>query len=109
MAEIGKHVDCITAMVTFECEKDQQDKICSLVKAYISDFISHQEGLLSCHLHKSMCGERVVNYAQWRSMEHFLAFGEKAKQRPELPKLLEFKPRAVFYQIDLSVDGPALV
>ena len=107
MAEISAEKKCITAIVTFDCEPEQQAELAQKVRAYIKDFISQQDGLISSHLHLSMCGKRVVNYAQWQSMEHFKAFGEKAKSRPELPAMLAFKPHAVFYEVDLSVDGPA--
>jgi quinol monooxygenase YgiN len=105
MAIIGDKQDCITAIVTFNCEADQQKDLADKVRAYIKDFISEQEGLISSHLHLSICGTRVVNYAQWKSMEHFKAFGEKARSRPELPAMLAFKPHAVFYKVDMSVEG----
>ena len=105
MATISDKQDCITAIVSFNCEPEQQDDLADKVRAYIKDFISQQDGLISSHLHLSICKTRVVNYAQWKSMEHFKAFGEKARTRPELPALLAFKPHAVFYKVDLSVEG----
>jgi len=105
MAIISDKQDCITAIVTFKCEPEQQKDLADKVRAYIKDFISEQDGLISSHLHLSICKTRVVNYAQWKGMEHFKAFGEKAKARPELPAMLAFKPHAVFYKIDLSVEG----
>ena len=107
MATISDQQDCITVMVTFECTAEQQAGLADQVRAYIRDFISHQAGLISSHLHLSLCGTRVVNYAQWQNMENFKAFGEKARQRPELPALLAWKPKAVFYRVDFSVDGVA--
>ena len=107
MATISDKQDCLTVMVTFECAAEQQGTLADMVRAYIQDFISQQAGLLSSHLHLSLCGTRVVNYAQWRSMDDFKAFGEKARQRPELSALLAYKPRAVFYQVDFSVEGAA--
>lgn len=105
MAIISDKKNCITAIVTFKCEPEQQKDLADKVHAYIKDFISQQEGLISSHLHLSFCKTRVVNYAQWQSMEHFKAFGEKAKTRPELPAMLAFKPHAVFYKVDFSVEG----
>lgn len=105
MAIISDKQDCITAIVTFNCEPEQQKELANKVRAYIKDFISQQNGLISSHLHLSICKTRVVNYAQWKSMEHFKAFGEKAKTRPELPALLAFKPHAVFYKVDFSIEG----
>lgn len=105
MATISDKQNCITAIVTFKCEPEQQKDLADKVRAYIKDFISQQEGLISSHLHLSICKTRVVNYAQWKSMEHFKAFGEKAKTRPELPAMLAFKPHAVFYKVDLSIEG----
>jgi len=104
VAIISEQLDCITAIVTFKCEPDQQKDLADKVRAYIKDFISHQDGLISSHLHLSVCGKRVVNYAQWKSMDHFKAFGEKAKTREELPAMLVFKPHAMFYKVDFSVE-----
>lgn len=105
MATISDKQDCITAIVTFNCEPEQQDGLADKVGAYIKGFISKQDGLISSHLHVSECGKHVVNYAQWQSMEHFKAFGEKAKTRPELPAMLAFKPRVVFYRVAFSVEA----
>lgn len=105
MATITDQQKCITAIVTFKCEPEQQKDLADKVRDYIKNFISQQEGLISSHLHISICGKRVVNYAQWENMEYFKAFGEKAKTRLELPELLAFKPHAVFYEVDFSVDG----
>ena len=107
MALLSDKQKCITAIVTFECEPAQQKELTDKIRAYIKNFISQQKGLISSHLHVSICGERVVNYAQWESMERFKTFGEKAKLRPELPDLLLFKPHAVFYEVDFSVEGSA--
>lgn len=104
MAIISDQHNCITAMVTFDCNKGQQNDLCRKIKAYISDFISQQDGLISSHLHKSLCGKHVVNYAQWQSMPHFKAFAKKAADRPELPELLAFSPKAVFYEVAFSVE-----
>ena len=104
MAIISEQQNCVTAIVTFSCEPEQQDDLVAKIRGYIADFISQQEGLISSHLHKSLCGKSVVNYAQWQSMAHFKAFSEKARSRPELPALLLFKPHAVFYKVDFSVE-----
>jgi len=37
-------------------------------------------------------------------MDHFKVFSEKAKSHPDLPALILFKPHAVFYKVDLSVE-----
>ena len=107
MATVSDKNNCITAIVTFECEPEQQKELADKIRAYIKNFISQQDGLISSHLHLSVCGKRVVNYAQWQSMDHFKAFGEKAKSRPELPDMLVFKPKAFFYKVDFSIEGPA--
>lgn len=104
MAILSDRHDCLTVMVTFECSTEQQAALADKVRAYIRDFISQQPGLISSHLHLSLCGTRVVNYAQWRSMDDFKAFGERARLRPELPALLAYKPKAVFYRVDFSVE-----
>ncbi len=106
MATISAQQECMTAIVTFTCEPEKQDFLSEKVRAYVDDFISQQAGLISSHVHKSICGKHVVNYAQWKDLESFIAFSEKAVDRPELPVLFEFDPQPVFYKVDFSVDGP---
>ena len=105
MAQVNSSNKLLTVMVTFDVAKEEQDKLCGIVKGYIDNFISEQEGFVSAHIHKSICGKRVVNYAQWQSLEHFKAFGEKAKTRPELPELLSYQPQASFYSVPYGVDA----
>ncbi len=104
MASLHADNKLLTVMVSFDCEAQQQAELAEKIKAYVANFISQQDGFVSSHLHVSRCGKHVVNYAQWQSMEHFKAFGEKARSRPELPELLAFKPRAVFYDVAFSAE-----
>jgi hypothetical protein len=94
----------LTAIVSFNCESEQQQNLCDKIQAYITNFISQQDGFISANLHKSQCGKKVVNYAQWQSMAHFKIFAEKARSRPELPELLQYKPEAVFYDVVFSAE-----
>ena len=105
MAVISDQQKCETVIVTFPCKKEQQDDLFDKVRAYVKDFISVQEGFISSHVHRSTCGEFVLNYAQWQSMEHFMAFAEKAQSRPELPALYEYGPTAAFYRVEYSVEA----
>ena len=105
MADVSSDSNLLTVFVSFDVEPDQQEKVCELVEDYIANFISLQAGFVSSHVHKSLCGKHVANYAQWKSMEHFKAFGEKARSWPGLPALLEFGPQATFYTVVYGADA----
>ena len=105
MPTISANSTNLTVIVTFDVAPEEQERLCTLVREYIDQFISQQPGFVSANLHKSLCGKRVINYAQWQSMEHFKAFGAKARSRPELPELLSFGPQATFYTVVHTVES----
>lgn len=58
--------------------------------------MQHQPGFISASVHASLDGQRVINYAQWESTEHFQALFQKpevVKEFERLGALAEMDPR----------------
>jgi heme-degrading monooxygenase HmoA len=55
----------------------------------------HMPGFVSANIHRSLDGKRVVNYAQWESLEAFEAMRKNPKAGPHMQAaaaLAQFEP-----------------
>ena len=84
-----------TVIVSFECQPDSQDKALEEIGAYIESFLSRQPGFVESALSGSVDGDGIVHYARWKTAADFAAAGEKAREHPDLPALMAYKPSAV--------------
>ena len=105
MAQANSSNELVTVIITFDVAEEEQAILCGLLKTYIDDFVSHQEGFACAQIHQSICGKRVVNYTQWQSLTHHKAFTEKAKTHAELPRLLSYQPQTSFYTAAYGIDA----
>ncbi|MFH8218109.1 antibiotic biosynthesis monooxygenase family protein [Streptomyces sp. NPDC018057] len=62
-----------TLINVFTVSPDRQDELIALLARATEDTMRHQPGFLHANFHASLDGERVVNYAQWESEEHYRA------------------------------------
>lgn len=67
MAVITENPGLITLVVVFQVEPEEQD---DLVNYLVETAHQHSEydGFVSCSVHQSTDGLRIVEYIQWRSM-----------------------------------------
>jgi imidazolonepropionase-like amidohydrolase len=64
-------------------------------------------GFVSAHIHKSLDGVRVANYAQWRTRDHFEAMLKNPEAIPHMKAVTELaKFDARLYEVS-SVDEAA--
>ena len=69
MITIAKELDVVTLINSFTCEpQHQQHLIDSWIRA-TEQRLGNLPGMVSAALHRSKDGTRVVNYAQWKSVE----------------------------------------
>lgn len=62
----------VTLVNTFFVEnEDQQDALINELNKATEKVMSKIDGFISANLHKSLDGKRVINYAQWESVDHF--------------------------------------
>lgn len=86
-------------IVKFETTAETQEAALVAVKNYIAGFLSQQPGFISATLHRSFDNLSIVNYAHWESASDFKRFAELAREHPDLPELLQYKPTPCFYEI----------
>lgn len=72
MATIAENPGLTTLVVVFKTTPDEQGELSEhLVKTAHQH--SHHDGFVSCSIHTSTDGVRIVEYIQWRSMAHLQA------------------------------------
>jgi len=86
-------------IVKFETTTESQEGALIAIKDYIANFLSQQPGFISATLHRSFDGLSIANYAHWESASDFKRFAELAKDHPDLPGLIRYKPSPSFYEI----------
>ncbi|MEQ8858969.1 MAG: antibiotic biosynthesis monooxygenase [Pseudomonadales bacterium] len=94
-----------TVIVSFETTPDNQQRALDEIGAYIEDFLSQQPGFLQSWLHRSLDGTSLAHYALWRSDADFKAAGEKARQHPALPALMQYKPSGRQFEVWREFGG----
>lgn len=89
MVTIAKDNDVVTVIVHFLVEPSQQQELVDNIVDYIETHVKQEPGFISANLHKSLDGNRVVNYAQWRKLEDFEAFMKKAQEQGIEPGIFQ--------------------
>ena len=56
------------------------------------DTMAKLPGFISANIYKSLDGEWVTNYAQWRSVEDFRAIFQNPQAREHMPKIRAIAP-----------------
>ncbi len=73
MTAISKDNKVVTLINIFTVEPKNQRRLVDMLVAATEQTMSHVPGFVAVNIHKSLDGERVANYAQWRSREDFEA------------------------------------
>jgi len=68
-AVIDPESDFVTFVNVFTAGSDDQQRLVDLLTEFIEDTASQAPGFLSSSIHRSLDGVRVLNYAQWESVE----------------------------------------
>src|SRR5882757_5073646 len=102
MEQIKENNDNIILINTFFVENEDQQEILTNELNKASKYImSEFDGCISANLHKSLDGKRVVNYVQWKSVEHWknMLNNEYAKKHIEEIKKIIISYDPVLYKI----------
>ncbi|MEU3825468.1 antibiotic biosynthesis monooxygenase [Streptomyces sp. SID486] len=62
-----------TLINVFAVSPDRQDELIELLARATEETMKHQPGFICANFHASLDGERVLNYAQWETEEHYRA------------------------------------
>jgi heme-degrading monooxygenase HmoA len=81
MSQIRPGNQIVTQITVVEAEPGKQDEALSVMKER-ARFMAKQPGFVSISLHRSLDGNRIVNYIQWKSRKQL----EAAHHAPEFRK-----------------------
>ncbi|MFF7474500.1 antibiotic biosynthesis monooxygenase [Streptomyces sp. NPDC008092] len=70
-AQIDSVRPVATLINVFTVPPDRQAELLALLARATEETMRHQPGFICANFHASQDGERVINYAQWESEEHY--------------------------------------
>jgi quinol monooxygenase YgiN len=89
MVTISKENKLVTLINVFTVEPENQQKLVDLLVEATEKTMKSVSGFVSANIHKSLDGERVVNYAQWRSREDFEAMVKNPEAQAHMKPIME--------------------
>ncbi len=85
VTNISTDNEVITLINVFKVEPANQEKLVQLLRKSTEEAMGTLSGWVSANIHASLDGKTVVNYAQWKSKEHF----EAMLKNPEAKKYVD--------------------
>ena len=95
MPDPSEHI----VIVNFEIEPGGQEQALQKIGAYVASFLSQQPGFIGSYLHAGKDSDSIVHYARWKTEEDFKAAGPKAREHPDMPALMAYKPSGAGFSI----------
>jgi quinol monooxygenase YgiN len=95
MTAISKDNKLVTLINVFTVEPAKQQQLIDLLIHATGVAMRHVPGFISANIHRSLDGKKVVNYAQWRSVEDFEAMQKNPAAKPHMKQaaaLAKFEP-----------------
>ena len=81
---IDARQDVVTLVNVFTVAPDRQQELVDLLDRATEELMRHLPGFVSANIHAALDGTRVVNYAQWRSVDEFRAMLENPDAAPHM-------------------------
>ncbi|MGG1551337.1 antibiotic biosynthesis monooxygenase family protein [Paenibacillus ferrarius] len=78
----------LTFINVFTVEPANQERLIELLTLATDVSVRFADGFISCSLHRSLDGTKVTMYAQWQSMEHYMAMRDDPKPLPYFQEAL---------------------
>jgi quinol monooxygenase YgiN len=93
--------DVVTLINVFVvANKQEQNKLLKLLEDVTEKVMRHMDGFVSANLHRSTDGTRVVNYAQWESMESFEAMLRNPDAQKHMARAYQLsRPEPHLYEV----------
>ena len=108
MPTIAKNNDVITVIIIFAVEPERQQELVETIVNFLETAVKHQPGFVSSSIHKSIDGVRVMNYAQWKTLQDYQAFLQNSEIRKLAAKLLDFQiHESHVYEVVVSMPDDA--
>ncbi|WP_428985930.1 antibiotic biosynthesis monooxygenase family protein [Streptomyces pyxinicus] len=100
-----------TLINVFTVSPDRQDELVALLARATEETMKHQPGFVHANFHASLDGERVINYAQWETEEHYQAMLASPEARVHMDQAAkiatEVQPRLFRVRSSHSPGMPA--
>jgi quinol monooxygenase YgiN len=84
MTTIEQHADYATLINVFTVEPARALELTALLHAATDEVMRHQPGFRSANIHLSTDRTRVVNYAQWDTVESYQAMLANPATQPHM-------------------------
>lgn len=84
MTTISKDNKVVTLINVFTVEPAKQQQLVDLLVHATDTAMRHAPGFVTANIHRSLDGTKVVNYAQWRSVEDFEAVQKNPAAKPHM-------------------------
>ncbi|WP_030740406.1 antibiotic biosynthesis monooxygenase [Streptomyces sp. NRRL S-31] len=87
---VTAHIDTTRPVATlinvFTVSPDRQAELIDLLAQATEETMKRQPGFICANFHASLDGERVINYAQWESEEHYRTMLANPEARVHMDK-----------------------
>ena len=105
-ARIRADAGVVTLINVFTVDPARQQELVAAWQDATEDVMRHQPGFVSASIHRSLDGNKVVNYAQWESREAFAAMFNDPQAGAHLTRLAEIGTPAPALCEVVSVHRP---
>ncbi len=95
---VSRQGNLVTLINVFETKPEQQQELIDQWIRFVEG-VTSEPGLIGAALHRSADGTRVVNYAQWRSVEDFERFVKKYREQMETLRPLAERVDPHLYEV----------
>jgi quinol monooxygenase YgiN len=89
MTTISAEQDVMTLINVFTVDPGRCDELVQVLVDATAETVRHIDGFVSANIHRSVDGQRVVNYAQWSSLDAFNAMREHPDVQPHMRRAAE--------------------
>lgn len=84
MTVIEQNSTYTTLINVFTVEPQNADALVELLVTATEEVMQHVPGFLAANIHRSVDGQRVINYAQWESAEAYQAMLDDPRAREHM-------------------------
>jgi heme-degrading monooxygenase HmoA len=103
---INPDTPLVTLINVFTVAPEDQQRLITLWQHATDDIIRYVPGFISANIHASPDGTKVINYAQWETVETFNAMRQNPQASAQLKQLAQIGTPAPILCNVISVHHP---
>lgn len=110
MTRIAQNAGLATFINVFTCEPEDQERLVQTLERETATAVAGIDGFVSANIHRSADGRRVVNYAQWTSLEAFQEMMRGGKGTELIAAVHRYATGAdvQVYEVARVITGPSV-